>query len=154
MRINSNDPKAVFGGAVVVFARRWRNFIDHRLAESGLTDASWTPLIYLYRQGDGLLQKELATASGLDDSSLVRLLDILSKRNLVERRIDPNDRRARRLYLTEEGRKAATAIRARLVALEHELLEEFGNGDIAAMLNLFERVETKIEQAREKAGKP
>lgn len=154
MEIESNDPKALFGGAVVVLARRWRAFVDGKLAESGLTDASWTPLIYLHRLGDGLLQKELAAASGLDESSLVRLIDILAKRNLVERQIDPNDRRARRLYLTDEGRHAAKAIREKLVALEHELLEEFADEDIAAMLAIFERVEAKIGQSGRKVETP
>lgn len=148
MHMNSDDPKSVFGGAIVVLARRWRNFVDEKLAESGLTDASWTPLIYLYRLGDGLLQKDLAAASGLDESSLVRLLDILAKRGLVERRVDPADRRARRLHLTPQGRKTAGAIRSQLVALEHELLNEFSDDEIAAVLKIFGCVESRIEHSR------
>jgi len=148
MQRDLNDPKAVFGGAVVVFARRWRMFIDEKLAESGLTDASWTPLIYLHRLGDGMLQKELAAASGLDESSLVRLIDILSKRGLLERRIDPGDRRARRLFLTDKGRKTAFAIREQLVTLEKELLADFSDTDIAAVLRVCERVEDRIEEAK------
>jgi MarR family transcriptional regulator for hemolysin len=148
MQRDLNDPKAVFGGVVVVFARRWRMFIDEKLAESGLTDASWTPLIYLHRLGDGMLQKELAAASGLDESSLVRLIDILSKRGLLERRIDPDDRRARRLFLTDQGRKTAFAIREQLVTLEKELLADFSDTDIAAVLRVCERVEDRIEEAK------
>lgn len=123
-------------------------FIDEKLAESGLTDASWTPLIYLHRLGDGMLQKELAAASGLDESSLVRLIDILSKRGLLERRIDPDDRRARRLFLTDQGRKTAFAIREQLVTLEKELLADFSDTDIAAVLHVCERVEDRIEEAK------
>ncbi|WP_313604976.1 MarR family transcriptional regulator [Rhizobium sp.] len=123
-------------------------FIDEKLAESGLTDASWTPLIYLHRLGDGMLQKELAAASGLDESSLVRLIDILSKRGLLERRIDPGDRRARRLFLTDQGRKTAFAIREQLVTLEKELLADFSDTDIAAVLRVCERVEDRIEEAK------
>lgn len=148
MRRKLNDPKSAFGGAIVVLARRWRMFADEKLAESGLTDASWTPLIYLHQNGDGLLQKELAAASGLDESSLVRLIDILSLRGLVERRIDTEDRRARRLHLTDRGRQTAIAIRQQLVNLERELLADFTDEDVSAMLTIFARVETKIEQAR------
>lgn len=148
MHRNEVDPKAIFGATVVVFARRWRMFIDEKLAENGLTDASWTPLIYLHRLGDGLLQKELAAASGLDESSVVRLIDILSQRGLVERRIDTDDRRARRLHLTEEGKKAASVIREKLVTLEKELLSDFSDDEIAALLRICERVECKIEKAK------
>jgi len=148
MHRNSDDPKTVFGGAIVVFARRWRMFVDEKLAESGLTDASWTPLIYLHSLGDGLLQKELAAASGLDESSLVRLIDILSERGLLERRIDPDDRRARRLHLTDTGKRTASAIRAQLVALEKELLADFSDEDVAAVLRLCDRVEDRIEKAK------
>jgi MarR family transcriptional regulator for hemolysin len=154
METNQPDSKLRFGVHLVVLARRWRHFIDQKLAEDGLTDASWTPLIYLARLGDGLLQKELAAASSLDESSLVRLIDILAKRGLLERRVDKKDRRARRLYLTDEGRAVAERIQLRLTEVESEMLADVSEGDIAAAISIFMRIDERLQAAARDKDQP
>ena len=96
-----------FGIKFVLLARRWRQALDQRLAEVGLSDATWAPLVHLWESGGGISQKDLAALVGIDGSSLVRLLDILAGRGLVERRMDPADRRTRLVFLTEAGRADA-----------------------------------------------
>ncbi|WP_410859550.1 MarR family winged helix-turn-helix transcriptional regulator, partial [Paraburkholderia sp. SIMBA_054] len=56
-----------------------------------MTDATWVPLVHLHQTGGGLTQKELAALVGIDGSSLVRLLDILCRQGLAERRVDERD---------------------------------------------------------------
>src|SRR4051794_20112205 len=102
--------RRLFGFQFAVLARRWRTYLDQALSEAGLTDATWAPLVHLDRSGDGVPQKTLALRIGIDGSTLVRLIDILESRGLVERRTDPTDRRARLLHLTEAGRQAVSAI--------------------------------------------
>jgi MarR family transcriptional regulator for hemolysin len=51
-----------------------------------------------------LKQSELAEVLDLQPISLTRLLDRLAENGLIERRPDPNDRRANRLYLTPAAR--------------------------------------------------
>ncbi|HYV66857.1 MAG TPA: MarR family winged helix-turn-helix transcriptional regulator [Myxococcales bacterium] len=53
-------------------------------------------------------QKELSRRIGFDESDLVRLVDMLEREGLVERRIDPRDRRRHALTLTAKGRRRAT----------------------------------------------
>ena len=50
-------------------------------------------------------QVDLADVLELQPISLVRLLDRLVEHGLLERRPDPKDRRANRLFLTESGRQ-------------------------------------------------
>src|SRR6201998_4686989 len=76
----------------------------------GLTEATWRPLIYLRALGDGVRQKELATAMSIEGPSLVRLLDSLERRGFIERREDEDDPRAHGIYLTRAGQ--ALAVRA------------------------------------------
>ena len=99
------------GFLMVTLTRQWRRFVEEQLAVSGLTDATWTPLLHLRAWGDGVTQKELAERVGLDGSSLVRLLDILEGKGWVERRADPADRRSKRIFLTEEGKVDSTGRR-------------------------------------------
>ena len=55
-------------------------------------------------RSEGLKQSELAEILDLQPISLTRLLDRLADNGLIERRADPNDRRANRLYLTPAAR--------------------------------------------------
>lgn len=132
------------GRTLVLLSRRWRRLLDHQLALIGLTDATWTPLIHLRESGDGITQKELALRVGLDGSSLVRLLDILAGQGLIERRADAQDRRANRIFLTQAGHQATQAIREKLNAAEFDMLADFDDAEIEAMLAAFARIDARI----------
>ncbi|MBL0372324.1 MarR family transcriptional regulator [Rhizobium sp. KVB221] len=138
-----------FGITFSGLARRWRRAIEERLAAAGLADATWAPLIHLGEAGDGLNQTELAARVGIDGSSLVRLLDMLVARGLVERRPDPIDRRSKRLFLTEAGRAAERDLRAILVRAETELLADLDDAEIASALAVFEKIERRLSPAQE-----
>src|SRR5260370_25374412 len=89
-----------FGFRVARIARRLRQAVDAELRVLGLTEATWRPLVYVRRLGDGVRQKELATALSIEGPSLVRLLDNLERRGLIDLRADEGDRRARGLHPT------------------------------------------------------
>lgn len=69
----------------------------------------------------GLTQHELAAAAEIDASTLVATLDALERRGLAERRIMPEDRRKRAIYLTREGETALRRGRASARRLGDEL---------------------------------
>lgn len=137
-----------FGYRLVILARRWRAAIDARLHAAGLTDATWRPLIYLHRMGDGARQKDLAAALGLDCSAVVRLLDLLAGRGLVERREDPADKRAKTLHLTDSGRSLISTVTGLLIPFEADLLRGLDDGTIVALLDSFDRIEKSLDSAR------
>src|SRR3546814_7960315 len=89
----------------------------------------------------GITQKELAALVGIDGSSLVRLLDILCRKGLVERRADESDGRARLIHLTPAGVQRVAEIRQELTRGEEGMLADLSDADIAAMLRHFERSE-------------
>ncbi|WP_337181149.1 MarR family transcriptional regulator [Shinella sp.] len=146
----SASPRARFGIRFSLLARRWRKALDERLAEAGLSDATWAPLIHLQETGGGVTQKELAALVGIDGSSLVRLLDILCRQGLAERRVDESDSRARLIYLTADGEQRVAAIRRELAKGEEEMLADITDTDLAAMLRHFDRIEERLSamQAR------
>src|SRR5690242_14672455 len=84
---------------VVDVARMLRTYADQRARQFGISRAQWVVLMRLDRS-EGLKQSELAEILDLQPISLTRLLDRLAGNGLIERRPDPNDRRANRLYLT------------------------------------------------------
>lgn len=144
MHNNPSSPRFRFGIRFSLLARRWRHAIDAHLAAAGLTDATWVPLIHLQETGGGITQKELALLVGVDGSSLVRVLDILARQGLVERRPDASDGRARLIHLTDLGRQRVAEIRRTLAAGEDELLADLSDAEIAAMLGHFDRIEQRL----------
>ncbi|NDY43427.1 MarR family transcriptional regulator [Dissulfurirhabdus thermomarina] len=78
--------------------------IDRRLAPYGLTSAQFCVLAKLYEE-EGLTQTELASRLYIENPTLVRTLDRLERAGVIERRRDPDDRRAYRIYLLEKGRQ-------------------------------------------------
>lgn len=146
----STSPRARFGVRFSLLARRWRRALDARLAEAGLSDATWVPLIHLHESGGGITQKELAALVGIDGSSLVRLLDILCRQGLVERRADASDGRARLVHLTAAGQTRVAEIRRELAKGEAEMLTDLSDEDIARMLEHFEQIDRRLQtlQAR------
>ena len=95
-----------------------RTYADQRARQFGISRAQWVVLMRLHRS-EGLKQSELADILDLQPISLTRLLDRLSDSGLIERRADPNDRRANRLYLTP----AARPLLKQLAALGDEMME-------------------------------
>jgi DNA-binding MarR family transcriptional regulator len=80
-----------------------------RLHELDLVPAHAGTLRAIARNA-GISQQALASLLGMVPSRLVTLLDELEKRELVERRDHPDDRRIYTIHLTEKGSKAMAEI--------------------------------------------
>src|ERR1700749_666507 len=84
-------------------ARMLKTYADYKGQQFGVTRAQWAVLARLDRF-EGLKQSELAEMLDIQPITLTRLLDRLCENGLIERRSDPNDRRAKRLFLTAAAR--------------------------------------------------
>jgi DNA-binding MarR family transcriptional regulator len=92
-------------------SRLMRRAFQQQLAgHSTLTLAQARALGYLARR-EGLRQVDLADLLDVQPITLARLIDQLVQHGLVERRPDPDDRRAHRLYLTPAAAPQLALIR-------------------------------------------
>jgi MarR family transcriptional regulator for hemolysin len=145
------DRHTEFGLLVARLSRRLRQAVDAEMRLIGLTEATWRPLIYLRSLGDGVRQKELATAMSIEGPSLVRLLDSLERRGFIERREDENDRRARGIHLTRAGRDLA--VRAARIGngLQKRLMDSVPAADLEICERVLETLECELEERPEAA---
>ena len=97
------NPRREFAFLINDVARLLRTYADQRARQFGMTRAQWAVLARL-EHAEGLKQSELAEMLDLQPITLTRLVDRLCANGLIERRADPNDRRAKRLYLTAAAR--------------------------------------------------
>ncbi len=75
---------------------------------------------------DGLRLTDLAARAGITVQSMGELIDDLEVKGYVERRPDPDDRRAKRIYLTDRGRKNAHVAKRATADVEDYLAELLG----------------------------
>lgn len=92
-----------FAFQIMDVARLLKTYADQRARQYGISKAQWAVLVRIERQ-EGVKQSELAEMLDLQPISLTRVLDRLAENGLIERRADPNDRRANRLYLAPAAR--------------------------------------------------
>jgi DNA-binding MarR family transcriptional regulator len=89
---------------------------------------------------EGVTQQAIAERMRVAPSRMVAFIDSLEERGLLERRQNPEDRRARALYLTPAGRELLG--RAFAVANQHEqrLTSDLSDDEREQLLELLGRV--------------
>jgi MarR family transcriptional regulator for hemolysin len=78
---------------------------------------------------------------------LTRLVDRLCDSGLIERRADPNDRRAKRLHLTEAARPLLDHIETQVEELGDTVLAGIDRGAGSTLLTQLERTRENLKQA-------
>ncbi len=121
-----------------------RRFEQHARAEGlGLTRAQAVVLAHLARQ-EGRNQAALAQLLDIEPITLVRLLDRLEEAGFIERKRDPNDRRAHAVMLTAKARPMVERIYALADKVYAEALVGMPKADAAQLLSLLHRVKANL----------
>lgn len=147
----SLDLKRQLVAQLVESSRLLRNYIDHRAKGRGTTRAQWIVLFRL-RQQEGLSQVDLAEVLELQPISLVRLLDRLVEHGLLERRQDPRDRRANRLFLTASGRQLVDDLDSLRDGIATDVLQEIPDSAIETSLQTLQDIKERIKGLAEPPG--
>ena len=100
-QIREQDYERSLGFLVHDVARLRRLAFERRVRDIGLTRAQWFVLAYLIRT-DGQKQSDLADETDMEKAPLGKLLDRLEEGGWIERRPDPEDRRAKRIHKTSK----------------------------------------------------
>src|ERR1700759_2008176 len=129
---------------LVESSRLLRNYIDHRAKSRGTTRAQWIVLFRL-REQEGLSQVDLAALRELQPISLVRLLDRLVEHGLLERRHDPKDRRANKLFLTADGRKLVDDLDSLRDAIANDCMKNLSPQTIETSLGALREIKCRIK---------
>jgi MarR family transcriptional regulator, transcriptional regulator for hemolysin len=147
----SLDLKRQLVAQLVESSRLLRNYIDHRAKSRGTTRAQWIVLFRL-RQQEGLSQVDLADVLELQPISLVRLLDRLVEQGLLERRHDPRDRRANRLFLTASGRQLVDDLDGLRDSIASDVLRDVPANAVETSLQTLRDIKERIKGLAEPPG--
>jgi DNA-binding MarR family transcriptional regulator len=147
----SHDLKRQFIAQLIESSRLLRNYIDHRAKGCGTTRAQWIVLFRL-REQEGLSQVDLAEVLELQPISLVRLLDRLVDHSLLERRPDPRDRRANRLFLTDAGRQLVDDLDSLRDSIATDVLQGMPASKVETSLEALRDIKDRIKSFSDNSG--
>jgi DNA-binding MarR family transcriptional regulator len=133
----------VLGYLIADTGRLIRKSFDERARAIGITRAQWRLLGHLIRQ-PGLKQAPLAELLEVEPISLSRMVDRLQESGMVERRPDPQDRRAWCLYLTEKAEPVVQQLRTVSDALHQQALQGFEVSERLILESLLERIRANL----------
>jgi DNA-binding MarR family transcriptional regulator len=105
-------------------------------------------------RNEGMMQAEMAEALDIQPISAARLIDRLCDHGLLERRPHPSDRRANRLYLTQEGRAMLAELAPLGGRIADVVLGSFGDAKIAAFLRQLLEIKDNIRKTSMHGSKP
>jgi DNA-binding MarR family transcriptional regulator len=118
-----------------------------RIAKVGLTPRAWGALNVLEQEGV-ITQHALCRSMGMDPSSMVAIIDELEAQELVERKRNPQDRRAHALHITDKGRSTLTNARNLAMQAQNELLGPLNREEREQLHSLLLRLVINAQQVR------
>lgn len=124
-------------------SRRYVARFERHAEEVSLTLTQCKVLVYLSRN-EGISQVRLCELTEVEPMMMVRILDRMEADKLLERRPDPQDRRARRLYLTRKAAALLEKIDRVSEITRNEVFAGVNKTDREAFLKVLEHVHANV----------
>jgi DNA-binding MarR family transcriptional regulator len=128
-----------------VAQRRLQRFLAVRTHDGGVT-AAQSGLLFVLGRRDGALMGEAGAALDLGMPGISGLAERMCGAGLIEKRADPDDGRAARLWLTPAGRKALARSKAGIADLNARLTEGFTEAEIDVVARWLSHVRTTFSK--------
>jgi len=132
-------------------ARLMRRDFDARVRSIGVTRPQWQ-VLGLVNRNEGINQGGLAELIEVEPITVARMVDRLQDSGLIERRSDPADRRAWRLFLTDKGRDLLRQLQPHGVATAQQMLDGLTPEERAQFSHLLERMRTNLTRQPVEGG--
>lgn len=127
--------------------RLLRRAFDARVRQLGMTSRQ-ARLLLILDVTEGENQGHYAELLEVEPISLTRMVDRMADGGLVERRRDPADRRAWRLFLTPRSREMIDEVRDSLSGLEDEMLAGLDTAQRMALTQFLETIRVNFADTR------
>jgi DNA-binding MarR family transcriptional regulator len=126
-------------------ARLMRRAFDERARGIGVTRPQWRVLTMLKRH-EGINQGGLAELLEVEPITLCRMIDRLQEAALVERRADPSDRRAWRLFMTEKANDLLDELRPMAIDMFDNAQTGLDAAERARLIQMLSRVRSNLSR--------
>ncbi|MFD6949527.1 MarR family transcriptional regulator [Nocardiopsis sp. TSRI0078] len=139
-------PDTNLGWSLAVVLRRWHERVESVLADLPHGSRGYHVLAAV-SPGEPPTQAALAERLLIDRSVMTYLLDDLEEAGLVRRRVDPDDRRVRRVCATEHGREVLAGLRERVEHAEEQVLAGLDAPTRGLFRDLAQRAAVAVQES-------
>jgi MarR family transcriptional regulator for hemolysin len=115
-------------------------------SETKLTIEQFGLLFAISNNEEDVVQQDMANFFGKDKSSILRLIDTLEEKELIQRIIDSQDRRKKCLFVTDKGNEVIKEY----LKIEFQLLDELQRGLAESEMDTFYKVVHTIQKNAKK----
>ncbi|RZF62445.1 MarR family winged helix-turn-helix transcriptional regulator [Sphingobacterium corticibacterium] len=122
-------------------ARRVKQYAQTSFSEKAfdITIDQWSILKVLYNE-DPMTHKELAEKTGKDQPTLTRIVDIIIKKELVERVNHPQDRRCLLIQLTAKGKNKVKELSPEIAQIRMKAWENLSEEDFKNFTRILDTI--------------
>lgn len=139
------SPEERFSMALHNTTRVWRQALDRRLKDLGVSQAGWMAIANIAKSREALSQIELANRLNVEGPTVVSLVDRLVKAELVQRLPSETDRRIKHVVLTEAGQAIYAKVKAVADAYRKEVFAGIDKDRLLAAVEVMEAVQAQVE---------
>jgi DNA-binding MarR family transcriptional regulator len=129
-------------GALHRFARR---YFAAEMKRMDLSPVAF-PLLMRLRHHDDVSQEDLVEDFLVDKGTIARTLATLEDAGLVTREVDPDDRRVKRVSVTERGREVAEDLKRVARRWSNRLMEGFSDEEREQLLDYLVRMKENAKR--------
>ncbi|WP_437890282.1 MarR family winged helix-turn-helix transcriptional regulator [Phytobacter sp. V91] len=141
-----NNRDLTFSHLLYLTAHHWRLAVDRRLKGLGMSQASWVAVSAIARNEQPLSQSELAQILGVENATLVPLINRLVEQQLVQRVLTAQDKRKRLLVATAQGMTLYHQVKTAADDLREEILAVISPQEQAATRQVLEKLLHEVEK--------
>lgn len=124
--------------------RQLSHTVDVQLAEFDLSRAQWRLLAYVLKH-EGMTQSELARTADLERASIGQTVDVMERKQMVERRQSETDRRVWRIFSTRKTHALVPELRLVIDDVFARMFDGFDPGKQAALRGLLEQLSANLD---------
>lgn len=126
-------------------SRMRRNAFDQIMKPLGVTRAQWWVLAHLSRH-DGMMQTQLADVLDVGKASLGTLIERLDQAGMIERTLDPTDKRAKRVFLTRAANQLVRRMTQEELRFNTQILEKLKSHERDELIRLLAMVKISLSE--------
>lgn len=133
----------MIGYLISDLARLMRRRFDEYSRDIGITNSQWRVLVNVFRQ-PGINQGALSELLEVEPITTCRMVDRLELAGLVERRRDPNDRRAWQIFLTEAAMPLIDQLKGRAEEINTMALAGVSEQETQELIRIVEIIRRNL----------
>jgi DNA-binding MarR family transcriptional regulator len=149
--LKTNNSKIPLGLLVSMIHRTRMMYLNNRMRDMDLT-AGQFPFIMVLSNEDGITQEELAAHFHIDKGTVARALRKLEDKQYLFRKIDTENRRRYRIYLTEKGRTTVPQIKNIDMEWEESMCSRFSEDEYSTLFDILKILAVNSLEKVDKRG--